>query len=132
VAWSRCCDTRNRKGEATGKKDRPDAVFVPIQPASYANRKLIFDFLLAHKLPATYPWRQFVDAGGLMSYGANLPDLYRRAAGYVDKILKGAKPADLPIQQATRFELVLSLRAAKAIGIELPPILIAQADQVIN
>jgi putative ABC transport system substrate-binding protein len=113
-------------------KDRPDAVFVPIQPASYANRKVIFDFMLAHKLPASYPWRQFVDAGGLMSYGANLPDLFRRAAGYVDRILKGAKPGDLPIEQASKFELVLNLKAAKAIGLELPPLLIAQAEEVVE
>jgi ABC-type uncharacterized transport system substrate-binding protein len=85
--------------------------------------------MLAHNLPATYPWRQFVDAGGLMSYGANLPDLYRRAAGYVDRILKGAKPGDLPIEQASKFEL---LKAAKAIGLEVPPLLIAQAQDVIE
>jgi putative tryptophan/tyrosine transport system substrate-binding protein len=84
------------------------------------------------RLPAMYDWRMYVDAGSLMSYGPSLPDLYRRAATYVDKILKGAKPADLPVEQATKFELVLNLKTAQALGITLPPSLLVLADEVIQ
>jgi putative tryptophan/tyrosine transport system substrate-binding protein len=84
------------------------------------------------RLPAIYGYREMVDAGGLMSYGANLPDLYRRAAAYVDKVLKGAKPQDLPIQQPTRYELVINMKAAKALGLTIPPALLLRADDVIE
>ena len=85
-----------------------------------------------HKFPAIYPQKEFVDEGGLMFYGADFADLYRRAAVYVDKILKGAKPADLPVQQATKFEFVINLNAAKQIGLTIPPDVLARADRVIR
>jgi putative ABC transport system substrate-binding protein len=98
----------------------------------FSERKRLVELAAKHRLPAVYPWREPVDAGGLLAYGPNLPDLFRRAAGYVDRIVKGAKPADMPVEQPVKFELVVNLKAARAFGLRLPPSLIARADHVID
>lgn len=108
------------------------ALVVDADPINTLNRSRIIDFAAAHRLVAVYPWREFVEAGGLMSYGGSLADLHRRAAGYVDKILKGARPAELPVEQPMTFELVINLGTAKALGIEAPAHLLARADEVID
>jgi putative ABC transport system substrate-binding protein len=114
--------TRARAGALTVL---PNAMFS-------SERRRLVDLAAKHRLPAVYPLREFVDAGGLMSYGANLADLFRRAATYVDKILKGGKPADLPVEQPTKFELVLNAKTAKALGLTIPPSLLGRADEVIQ
>jgi ABC-type uncharacterized transport system substrate-binding protein len=101
-------------------------------PFTNAHRDLIVGLAARYRLPAIYIQRAFVAAGGLISYGVDVPDLFRRAAPYVDRILKGAKPADLPVQQPTKFELVLNLKTAKALGLDMPPSVLAVADEVIE
>ena len=113
-------------------RDRPHALFVARHPANYANRQLIANFAVAQRLPSIYHAGEFVEASGLMSYGASLPDVYRRAAGYVDKILKGARPADLPVEQPTTFDLVINAKTAKTLGLIIPPTLLAFATEVIE
>jgi putative tryptophan/tyrosine transport system substrate-binding protein len=104
----------------------------PASRAVFAERKQIVELVGKHRMPAIYYQKEFVDEGGLMSYGADYDDLYRRAAVYVDKILKGAKPADLPVQQATKFEFVINLKAAKQIGLTIPVEVLARANKVIK
>ena len=104
----------------------------PAGPLMSANQKRIAGFALKSRLPSMYSSREAVDAGGLMYYGADLADSYRRVAYYVDRILKGAKPADLPVEQPTKFELVINLKTAKQIGLTIPPNVLARADKVIK
>jgi putative tryptophan/tyrosine transport system substrate-binding protein len=113
-------------------KDRPDGLYVLGGPRINANEKRIARFALKSRLPSMYYTREAVEAGGLMSYGADQADRYRRVAYYVDRILKGAKPADLPVEQPTKFELVINLKTAKQIGLTIPPNLLARADRVIK
>jgi putative ABC transport system substrate-binding protein len=112
--------------------ERPDALYVAGSPLMVANRKRITAFALQSRLPSVYEWREAVEDGGLMSYGTSNADLSRRAAAYVDKILKGAKPADLPVEQPRKFELVINLKTAKALDLTIPPLLLFQADEVIQ
>jgi putative tryptophan/tyrosine transport system substrate-binding protein len=113
-------------------RDRADALVVLPDGLINSHRKQIVDFATARRLPGMYPYREFVDAGGLMSYAPSYVDLFRRAAVYVDRILKGTKPADLPVEQPTKFELVLNMKTAQALGLALPPSILFQADEVIK
>jgi putative ABC transport system substrate-binding protein len=113
-------------------KGRADALLVFGNPAINAQRAQVVGLAVKHRLPATYARPEYIEAGGLMYYGTNYNDLFRRAAGYVDRILKGAKPADLPVEQPTKFELVINLKAAKQIGLTIPPGVLARADKVIK
>ena len=113
-------------------KGRADALYVCADPLTYTNRIRINTLALGMRLPTMHGIREYVEAGGLMSHGVNIPDQFRRNAEYVDKILRGAKPGDLPIEQPTKFDLVINLTTAKALGLEVPPTLIARADEVIE
>jgi putative ABC transport system substrate-binding protein len=114
------------------RRERPDALITVEDPLTFSQQQRVADFTAEQQLPSLHGLREFAAAGGLMSYGASLVDLFRRAAGYVDKILRGAKPADLPVQQPSKFELVINLKTARALGLEVPPTLIARADEVIE
>jgi putative ABC transport system substrate-binding protein len=113
-------------------KGGADALYVVIDALVVTNRIRINTLALAGRLPTMYTLREDVEAGGLMAYGPNYPDLFRRAAEFVDKILRGAKPADLPVEQPTKFELVFNLITAKALGLTVPPTLLTRADEVIE
>jgi putative ABC transport system substrate-binding protein len=109
-----------------------EAIVVDMDAVTQADRVMIVELAARYRLPTMYAAREFVDAGGLISYGTNYPDLYRRAAIYVDKILKGSKPADLPVEQPTKFEFVVNLKAAKALGLTIPDSFQLRADEMIE
>jgi putative tryptophan/tyrosine transport system substrate-binding protein len=113
-------------------RDRPDALFVTFHPLNYAYRQLIADFALEQRIPGMYPYRESVMAGGLMAYTVSATNLYRRAAEFVDKILKGGKPADIPVERPTYLELVINLKTAKLLGLEIPDKVLALANSVIE
>ena len=113
-------------------KRQADALYVVVDALVAANRTRIITFALAAHLPTIFNTGTYVEAVGLMSYGPNFPDLYRRTADYVDRILRGAKPGDLPVEQPTKFDFVVNLTTAKALGLEIPPTLLARADEVIE
>ena len=117
---------------STMREKSVDALLTLTDPVTFSHRNEIASFAAARRLPTMYEARDFVDAGGLMSYGANLADLWYRAAVYVDKILRGTKPVDLPVEQATRFDLVINMRTAKALGLTIPPSVLVRADHVIE
>ncbi len=116
----------------TMRREHADAVILLPSPMLYGEHKRIVELAAKNQLPAMYAAREFVEGGGLMSYGASLPNLFRRAAMYVDRILKGANPADLPVEQPTKLELVINLKTARALGLNMPGTLLAQADEVIE
>jgi putative ABC transport system substrate-binding protein len=115
-------------------QSRSDALMLPSETVvhSPAPRARIAEFAIKHRLPSIGAWREFAESGGLMVYGVNIPDVFRRAVGYMDKIFKGAKPADLPVELPTKFELVVNLKTAKALGLTIPPAVLARADEVIQ
>jgi len=117
---------------ATLKGDRPDAFFVFPDPLMFGNRNSIVDFANKNSIPALFGAREFVEAGGLMSYGSDYPAMFRRAGNYVGRILNGESPADLPVERPTKFDLIINLKTAKAFGFEIAPMLLARADEVIE
>jgi putative ABC transport system substrate-binding protein len=131
VLDARDADSLNRALEAA-RAQGVDALLTTVEAVVSANRGAIVEFAAKHKLPAIYSSREFVQDGGLISYGVNYPDLYYRAASYIAKILKGTKPGDLPIEQPTKLELVINLKTANALGISVPQELLLRADEVIR
>ena len=117
---------------STMTREHADALMLFPSSMLFRERKRIVDLAAKHRLPSMYATRQYVDLGGLISYGANQSDLTRRAATYVDKIIKGAKPGDLPVEQPTKFELVINLKTAKTLGLTIPQSLLLRADEVIQ
>jgi len=117
---------------STMKQEAVDGLLAVASPLIVAQAAPLAGFALKHRLPAMFPFKENVEAGGLVSYGADRDDLYRRAAAYVDKILKGIKPADIPVEQASKYQLVINLKTAKALGLKLPPQVLARADEVIE
>jgi putative tryptophan/tyrosine transport system substrate-binding protein len=113
-------------------QEHPDGLLVLSDALLYQYKSQIADFTDRKKLPAVFPFRQFAELGGLMAYGPNLANMFRVGANYVDKILNGAKPADLPIEQPTKFDFVINLKTAKTFGLDVPPSLLARADEVIE
>jgi putative ABC transport system substrate-binding protein len=113
-------------------RDRPDALLTVTDPMVFANRERIATFTVRNKIPATFEFKVFAELGGLMSYGPNIPALWRRAAYYVDRILKGAKPGELPVEEPSKFELVFNLKTARAIGLTIPPALFVLAAEIIE
>jgi putative ABC transport system substrate-binding protein len=131
IEVSRTVDLDRALSAVTNQRAQALIVQTP-NPALFANRSQIVAFAQRNRLPSMYGQKEFADAGGLITYGPNTADLFRRAATYVDKILKGAKPGDLPIEQPTKFEVVINLKTAKALGLTIPPSLLQRADQVIE
>jgi putative ABC transport system substrate-binding protein len=118
---------------AEAQRNRAEALIVSSSPLFYAQRSRLVKFVATHRLPTIYHQSEFVvGSGGLMSYGADFRDLFRRSATYVDRILKGSKPADLPVEQPTKFELVINMKTAKALGLTIPQSVLLRADQVIE
>jgi putative ABC transport system substrate-binding protein len=117
---------------ATFVRERPDAVFVGIDPFLISRRVQLAQLATLHKVPAAYALREFAEAGGLMSYGTNIADSFRQVGVYIGRVLKGAKLAELPVVQSTKFELAINLKTARALGLTVPPTLLATADEVIE
>jgi putative ABC transport system substrate-binding protein len=113
-------------------KGRAEALYVPANPLANTNRVRINDLALDARMPTVHGFRQYVESGGLMSYGPNTTELFRRAGDYVDNILRGKKPADMPVEQPTKFDLIVNLKTAAALGLTLPPALLGRADEVID
>ena len=117
---------------ATVIRERPDGVLFIADPIFFIQLKRMVDLVQSNRLPAIANFTEFPKLGGLMGYSPSIPDEFRHAASHIDKILKGAKPADLPVEQPTRFQLVINLKTAKALGLDVPPTLLARADEVIE
>src|SRR5260370_37708713 len=126
------CGYDNGSAVSVAMRSRAEALFVLESAFIFRERMQIAQLALKNRLPTSFAFREYVDAGGLMAYGANFVDMSGLAAGYIDKILRGAKPADLPVQQATKFELVINLKTATALGLTVPQSLFARADEVIE